>query len=117
VRNCLGISSRRSLNVLGGSAQSGIDNAVDAERLHIDHADEACPAVPPIFGWSLQRMRAYAGWGSETAGAHTFSTVRRFVSPVRVVQSIDLPTGSPIRAVPMGVSTEIMPFEMSACCG
>ncbi len=117
VRNCLGISSRQSLDVLGGNAQNGIDNAVDAGRLPIDHAAEARPAAPPLFGRSLQRTRAYAGWGSGTAGAHTFSTVRRFVSPVRVVQSIDLPTGSPIRAVPMGVSTEIMPFEMSACCG
>ena len=53
----------------------------------------------------------------EGVDSRTCSTVRRFVSPVRVVQSIDLPTGSPISAVPMGVSTEMLPFEMSASFG
>lgn len=70
-----------------------------------------------LFARLFRGMRAYAGWYSTTAGSRTCSTVSRFDSPLRVVQSIDLPTGSPIRAVPMGVSTEMRPFEMSASFG
>ena len=64
------------------------------------------------------------GWGAAgahsvqaKAGSRTPSTVRRFPAPVRVAQSMDCPALRPSRAAPTGVSTEILPWLISASPG